>query len=127
LFNVLNFRNSGGAGGNVIANRLTENPNFSVLVLEAGGSFVITNLSKITLHLASFPRSNEGVIDSIVPFFNIFLVPGSPYDWNYTTIAQVGLNGRALAYARGYILGGCTSTSESGFHKIWKLQQLFVS
>lgn len=30
------FRIAAGAAGNVIANRLTENPNFSVLVIEAG-------------------------------------------------------------------------------------------
>ncbi|KAJ7190458.1 aryl-alcohol oxidase-like protein [Mycena pura] len=77
-----------GAAGNVVANRLTENPNFTVLVLEAG-------------------VSNEGVIDVIVPFF----VTSEPsiYEWNYTTTLQVGLNNRSIPYPRAHILGGCTS------------------
>jgi hypothetical protein len=32
---------SGGPGGSAVANRLTENPDFSVLVLEAGGAYVL--------------------------------------------------------------------------------------
>ncbi|KAF7350701.1 GMC oxidoreductase [Mycena sanguinolenta] len=81
----------GGAAGNVVANRLTENPNFSVLVLEAG-------------------VSNEGVIDSIVPFFVQNLLGGpNIYEWNYTTTLQVGLNNRSIPYPRAHILGGCTS------------------
>ncbi|KAJ7471202.1 aryl-alcohol oxidase [Mycena galericulata] len=81
----------GGAAGNVVANRLTENPNFSVLVLEAG-------------------VSNEGVIDSNVPFFVNNLLSGpNIYEWNYTTTPQVGLNNRTLPYPRARILGGCTA------------------
>ncbi|KAJ7149767.1 aryl-alcohol oxidase [Mycena crocata] len=79
-----------GAGGSVIANRLTENPHTSVLLLEAG-------------------PSNIGVIESIVP-----MLPSSiadQYDWNYTTTPQVGLGGRSISYPRGHMLGGCTSVN----------------
>ncbi|KAG7440525.1 aryl-alcohol-oxidase from pleurotus Eryingii [Guyanagaster necrorhizus] len=80
----------GGTAGNVVANRLTENSSFSVLVLEAG-------------------PSPEGLINHTVPFFNIFLRSENPWDWNYTAVSQVGFNGRALHYPRGRILGGCSS------------------
>ncbi|KAJ7164409.1 aryl-alcohol oxidase [Mycena filopes] len=80
----------GGGAGNVVANRLTENPNFSVLVLEAG-------------------VSNENVIDSIVPFLVNGLLQPSIYEWNYTSIPQPGLNGRSLGILRAHMLGGCTS------------------
>ncbi|KAF7375575.1 GMC oxidoreductase [Mycena sanguinolenta] len=80
-----------GAAGNVVANRLTENPNFSVLVLEAG-------------------ISNEGIIDSSVPFLGTILLSGpAAYEWNYTTTPQVGLNNRVVAYPRAHVLGGCTA------------------
>ncbi|KAF8218259.1 pyranose dehydrogenase [Mycena galopus ATCC 62051] len=80
----------GGTAGNVVANRLTENPNFSVLVLEAG-------------------VSNEGVIDSTVPFLNGDLLQPNIYEWNYTTVPQPGLNGRNIANLRAHILGGCSA------------------
>ncbi|KAK0450398.1 aryl-alcohol oxidase [Desarmillaria tabescens] len=80
----------GGTAGNAVANRLTENPTFSVLVLEAG-------------------PSPEGLVNHTVPFFNVFLRGENPWDWNYTAIPQAGLDGRALHYPRGRILGGCSS------------------
>ncbi|KXN85893.1 Choline dehydrogenase, mitochondrial [Leucoagaricus sp. SymC.cos] len=82
----------GGTAGNALANRLTENPNFNVLVLEAG-------------------PSNEDVLDSIVPFFCAEMVPFTPWDWNYTTTPQEGLNGRSVVYPRGHILGGTSSVN----------------
>ncbi|KAK0450400.1 aryl-alcohol oxidase precursor [Desarmillaria tabescens] len=86
----------GGTAGNVVANRLTENPFFSVLVLEAG-------------------PSPEGLLNHTVPFFSIFLRDQSPFDWNYTTVPQIGFNGRALQYPRGRILGGCSSMNRLAY------------
>ncbi|KAL0571384.1 hypothetical protein V5O48_010572 [Marasmius crinis-equi] len=78
----------GGTAGNTIANRLTENPDYQVLVLEAGGS-------------------NENVLLSMVPGF-CFLTPGSAIDWNYTAQAGPALN-RDIEVPRGFILGGSSS------------------
>ncbi|KAF9002563.1 hypothetical protein BDQ17DRAFT_1357086 [Cyathus striatus] len=79
----------GGTAGSVIASRLTENPNFRILVLEAG-------------------PSNEGIIDIDAPGL-VFNLHKSSFDWNFTTVPQVALNGRSLDYTRGHVLGGSSS------------------
>ncbi|KAF9002555.1 pyranose dehydrogenase [Cyathus striatus] len=79
----------GGTAGAVLANRLTEIPKFKVLVIEAG-------------------HSNEGAVDSEIPFFAARLF-GSQYDWNYTTTPQSALGGRVIPYPRGFILGGSSA------------------
>ncbi|KAJ7614845.1 aryl-alcohol oxidase [Roridomyces roridus] len=81
----------GGTAGNVVANRLTENPAFSVLVLEAG-------------------ISNLDVLDSIVPALDVGLfTPGLPYTWGYVTTPQVAADNRILNFPRGRMLGGTSS------------------
>ncbi|KAF9475360.1 pyranose dehydrogenase [Pholiota conissans] len=79
----------GGTAGSVLASRLTEVSNFTVLLIEAG-------------------PSNANILDSEVPFFWQNL-QGSRYDWNFTSVAQPALNNRTLAYARGRVLGGSSS------------------
>ncbi|KAF9444152.1 GMC oxidoreductase [Macrolepiota fuliginosa MF-IS2] len=79
----------GGTAGPVVANRLTENPQLNVLVVEAG-------------------PSHEGVLVTEVPGL-MLQVQSSGYDWNYTTIPQSTMNQRILRYPRGFILGGCSS------------------
>ncbi|KDR81074.1 hypothetical protein GALMADRAFT_222642 [Galerina marginata CBS 339.88] len=82
----------GGLAGSVVSSRLSENPKFKVLVIEAG-------------------PSNAGVLDSQVPF----LEPGllvSPFDWNFTTVPQAGAAGRVINYPRGHILGGSSSIND---------------
>lgn len=76
----------GGTAGLVVANRLSENPVYLVLVIEAGGP-------------------SENVFNSHVPFFNGRLFKTSA-DWNYTTEPMPGLGGRNMDYPEGHILGG---------------------
>ncbi|KAJ7832208.1 aryl-alcohol oxidase [Mycena leptocephala] len=80
----------GGTAGSVVANRLTEDGKFSVLVLEGG-------------------VTNEGVVDSQAPFLVLNMLNQPIWSWNYSTTPQSGLNGRSIPYQRGRILGGCSS------------------
>ncbi|KAJ7247058.1 hypothetical protein C8J57DRAFT_1081121, partial [Mycena rebaudengoi] len=59
----------GGAGGNTVANRLTEDPKVSVLVLEAGPSYVSLKFDPSD-GLPLIENRNAGVLDVQIPFIS---------------------------------------------------------
>ncbi|MGY3621121.1 GMC family oxidoreductase [Bradyrhizobium sp. USDA 10063] len=79
----------GGSGGAVVARRLAERCDASVLLLEAGPSDV-----------------GIAEIEDAANWTALF---GGPYDWGYRYAPQPELNGRSIAIPRGRVLGGSSS------------------
>ena len=78
-----------GSSGCLLANRLSANPDVSVLLLEAGG------------------KDNYFWID--IPVGYLYTINNPRTDWCYEIEPDPGLNGRSIGYARGKVLGGCSS------------------
>jgi len=78
-----------GTAGCIVANRLSADPNKRVLILEAGG--------------------NDNWIWFHIPVGYLFAIGNPRSDWMFKTENEPGLNGRALAYPRGKVIGGCSA------------------
>jgi len=78
-----------GSAGCVLANRLSADPKNRVLLLEAGG--------------------RDNWIWFHVPAGYLFAIGNPRADWMFQTEKEPGLNGRALNYPRGKVIGGCSA------------------
>ena len=77
-----------GSAGCALAARLTEDPDVSVLLVEAG------------------PPDSEEALHIPAAFSKLFR---SPFDWDYSSGPEPGLDGREIYVPRGRVLGGSSS------------------
>jgi choline dehydrogenase-like flavoprotein len=78
-----------GSAGCLLANRLSQDPRNRVLLLEAGG--------------------RDNWIWFHIPVGYLFAIGNPRADWMFATDPVPGLNGRALAYPRGKVIGGSSA------------------
>ncbi|KAI9058827.1 GMC oxidoreductase [Trametes sanguinea] len=87
----------GGTAGCVLASRLSEDPNTTVLLVEAGKSHEESFFSRIPL---GFPRLFR-----------------TGFDWKYETTPQKSFGGRSIYWPRGKLLGGTSSMNAMIYHR----------
>ncbi|MQQ99131.1 GMC family oxidoreductase [Glaciimonas soli] len=80
----------GGSSGCVLAGRLSEDPNISVALLEAGGG-----------------QGDSWIVNT--PVAGALMVPTKLNNWAFETVPQPGLDGRKGYQPRGKILGGSSA------------------
>lgn len=78
-----------GTAGCLLANRLSADPSVRVALLEAGG--------------------DDDYLWVHVPVGYLYCIGNPRTDWCFTTASEPGLNGKAIRYPRGRVLGGCSS------------------
>ena len=78
-----------GSAGCVLANRLSANPKNTVLLIEAGDL--------------------DNYIWIRVPLGYLLTIGNPRTDWCMKTVEDPGISGRSLLYARGKVIGGCSS------------------
>jgi choline dehydrogenase-like flavoprotein len=78
-----------GSAGCVLANRLSADAKNRVLLLEAG--------------------RDDNYVWIRIPVGYLYCMGNPRTDWGFATEPEAGLQGRALAYPRGRVLGGCSS------------------
>ena len=78
----------GGSAGCVLANRLSEDPSITVLLIEAGGS----DSNMLFRMPAGFAKMTKGVAS-----------------WGWSTVPQKHLNGRVIWYTQAKVVGGGSS------------------
>ncbi|KAK2467415.1 hypothetical protein APHAL10511_000650 [Amanita phalloides] len=88
----------GGTAGLVVAARLSENPNFSVCIIEAG-------------------KDQSTNVDTMIPGFAMKNLGNPEIDWSFSTSPQPQLNGRQIMINRGKGLGGSSILNIMGISR----------
>jgi choline dehydrogenase len=89
----------GGSAGSALANRLSENPNKSVLVLEAGR---MDSWWDVYIHM---------------PAALTFPIGNKHYDWMYSSEPEPHMNNRRVSAGRGKVIGGSSSINGMIFQR----------